>query len=515
MQMEYEEEPEETSDIKEHMIQPAPHRQASDDTIVKLSSWKIMFREIQYHLKQTFADNKQLLFGKESNFQGQSLQQQATRCKGDSLLSTATGHNQRKLQARQLYNHPDFRLLYVPADNESTMRIVQPTKDLEHQQRLEMNGYYALSHIWGDIQRDPLWDVSGLITDEHGHPAQPVPMRLEKRDTLLALLKPGSYWWIDVLCARSDTPLMIMGDIYEWCNRCFALIDVSPAISGNEHINAKWLTLSIMVTNTLRAYRHAIKHNDIDQFENYCSTATEATGDVEKPLRLEELATQFHDELHAVAQFFDCFWFTRVWTWQEFLLPERFTAIDEQCDTVRFHASTFVYLDQIIWSLQKIYKMIESQAILKEEYRGGITQIISENYTRFHHIIEQQRTIKVDLQLWKSSKARFIGLKSMLDNLAGSPRTCTNPVDYVYGVLGLLAIDVPRMSDPHAVWSTFLSVLSQRLQSVERNDPDFFASVSETAHSFDLSKAKNLGHVYHGLVIFTRKTSKHYTRMGE
>lgn len=148
--------------------------------------------------------------------------------------------------------------------------------------------------------------------------------------------------------------------------------------------------------------------------------------------------------------------------------------------------------------------MIESEPILKEEYQGGITETISKSYTRFRHIIEQMRTIKVDLQLWKNTKARLIGLKSVLDNLAGSPRTCTNPVDYVYGVLGLLAIDVPRMDDPHAVWSTFLSVLGERLQSVEKNDPDFFASISETAHSFDLSKASNLGHVYHGLVIFTR-----------
>lgn len=148
--------------------------------------------------------------------------------------------------------------------------------------------------------------------------------------------------------------------------------------------------------------------------------------------------------------------------------------------------------------------MIENEPILRNEDRGGITQTISDSYTRFHHIIQQQRTIKVDLQLWKNAKARLVGLKSVLDNLAGSPRTCTNPVDYVYGVLGLLAIDVPRMDDPHAAWSTFLSVLSQRLQDVEKDDPDYYASVSENAYSFDLSQANNLGHVYSGLVIFTR-----------
>lgn len=356
MQVEYGEEFEDTSNINRSMEQP-PYRQASDDTIVRQSSWKIMFQEIQQHVMQTITNNKQLLFGKGSNLQGPSSQQRTTcREKNGSLYSTTTtSHNQRQLQTSQLYSHPDFRVLYVPAGNEDIMRIVQPSKDLEHQQRLEVCGYYALSHLWGDVQNAPLWDVSDLIVDEHGNPAQPVPMRPEKRDTILALLKPGSYWWIDVLCARTDTPLMIMGDVYESCYGCFALIDVSPAISGIQQINAKWLTLSIVVTHTLRAYRHAIKHNDIDEFEHYCATPTGAE-DVGKPLRLKEVGIQFHDELHAVAQFFDCFWFSRVWTWQEFLLPERFTAIDERCDTVRFHGSTFVYLDQIIWSLQKIRK---------------------------------------------------------------------------------------------------------------------------------------------------------------
>lgn len=362
MQVEYGEEFEETSDTSNSMALP-PHRQASDDTIVRQSSWRIVFQEIQQHVMQTITNNKQLLFGKVSNPQEQ---RRTTTSNISEKNSTATtSRNQRQLQRRQLYSHPDFRVLYVPADTKDIMRIVQPSKDPGHQQRLEACGYYALSHLWGDVQNGPLWDVCDLIVDEHGNPAQPVPMRLEKRETLLALLKPGSYWWIDVLCARTDTPLMIMGDVYEWCKWCFALIDVSPAISGDQQINAKWLTLSIVITNTLRAYRHAIRHNDIDQFEYYCTTPT-GEEDVGKPLRLKQVGIQYQDELYAAAQFFDCFWFTRVWTWQEFLLPERFTAIDERCDTVRYHASTFVYLDQIIWGLQKICKSTTTCTLSKQ-----------------------------------------------------------------------------------------------------------------------------------------------------
>lgn len=39
---------------------------------------------------------------------------------------------------------------------------------------------------------------------------------------------PDSYWWIDVLCARYDTPLDIMNNIYGCCLEYIVMI-------GREH----------------------------------------------------------------------------------------------------------------------------------------------------------------------------------------------------------------------------------------------------------------------------------------
>lgn len=135
---------------------------------------------------------------------------------------------------------PYFLLLYVPEDG-GKMQVIQPVSHSYHHERFikrihEAKGvpsfYYALSHLWG-ISKDNrhLWyDISEYVDDEEGEPMEPISMRPEKRDTLLRLLRdhPDSYWWIDVLCARTNTPLDIMGDIYSCCLECIAMIDCEP-----------------------------------------------------------------------------------------------------------------------------------------------------------------------------------------------------------------------------------------------------------------------------------------------
>ncbi|CDH58050.1 predicted protein [Lichtheimia corymbifera JMRC:FSU:9682] len=99
--------------------------------------------------------------------------------------------------------------------------------------------YYALSHLWGLSENNRhYWnDISEHVDDENGQPVHPVSMRPEKRDALLTMLKdhPDSYWWIDVLCARTDTPLDIMGDIYACCLECIAVIDCEPRLIPELH----------------------------------------------------------------------------------------------------------------------------------------------------------------------------------------------------------------------------------------------------------------------------------------
>ncbi|CDS13145.1 hypothetical protein LRAMOSA05323 [Lichtheimia ramosa] len=135
-----------------------------------------------------------------------------------------------------------FLLLYVP-DNGAKMQVIRPASDTYHRKRIikRINEakcipsfYYALSHLWGISKSNRHWwnEIGEYVDDEQGQPMEPVSMRPEKRDTLLSMLEdhPDSYWWIDVLCARTDTPLGIMGDIYACCLECVAMIDCDPSV---------------------------------------------------------------------------------------------------------------------------------------------------------------------------------------------------------------------------------------------------------------------------------------------
>lgn len=124
--------------------------------------------------------------------------------------------HEREWTIDDLFNHPDFRLLYVPPANEqSNMTIITPSKQQPTSFPHQGQKFYALSHLWGTEPNKSLWDVSGFISDEDDSTIEPISMRLEKREPLLSLLRanPG-YWWIDVLCCRSETPPVIMCGVY-------------------------------------------------------------------------------------------------------------------------------------------------------------------------------------------------------------------------------------------------------------------------------------------------------------
>lgn len=192
--------------------------------------------------------------------------------------------------------HPDFLLLYVPGDG-TKMKLVKPSSDLYHRERI-MQGtstWYALSHLWGTSKTDPhLWsEIGRYVDDEHGQAAEPIPMRYEKRNTLLNLLQshPDSYWWIDVLCARTDTPLDIMGTIYACCTLCFAMVDCDPRLI--QHINS----IRCMVEKA-------------EPMSEQC----------------KNLENQLRSAIHALTE---CAWWNRVWTWQEIVLPYHVTLMAE------------------------------------------------------------------------------------------------------------------------------------------------------------------------------------------
>lgn len=232
-----------------------------------------------------------------------------------------------------IFSHPDFRVLYVPPSNEENMTIITPSKyesaSLHHQ------GFYALSHLWGKEPKKHMWDVSDFITDEKNIPVEPIPMRPEKRKTLLSLLRanPG-YWWIDVLCCRSDTPPVIMAGVYGCCKKCFAMIDCpTPAI--------EYLSVTFDFDHLHQLFYP----------QEHCVDPTK---------RMEYLKNAF---LNAYDVHDSC-WFTRVWTLQEATLPLYVTLLSETCGsyaeskTIRLTALYLRYRQFLKYAQRKVISSI-------------------------------------------------------------------------------------------------------------------------------------------------------------
>ena len=80
-----------------------------------------------------------------------------------------------------------------------------------------------------------------------------------------------------------------------------------------------------------------------------------------------------------------------------------------------------------------------------------------------------------------------------------------DPVDYVYGVLGVSNIKMPRMADPKAVWQRFLSELDKymdmeglknKLIQVTRHDGAKIIRVKKSTYEIDLQEVECMGDVY-------------------
>lgn len=241
-------------------------------------------------------------------------------CKAySSLAGTSTEKIEIKQQwtLGEIFRHPYIRFLYVPHANEQRkMTLFTPSK---HQQTsfLEQD-FYALSHLWDTKPNEHLWDVSDLIIDEEGIAVEPIPMRPEKRETLLSLLKanPG-YWWIDVLCSRSDTPPAIMSGVYRRCKKCFAMIDCPPE------------DIEYFTPDRKDQLDHAL-HDD--HVENEPAATTQ---------NLIKEAWQCGRSIDASR------WFRRVWTLQEAILPSCVVLLSERSGT--YADTCTVVLDSLIY----------------------------------------------------------------------------------------------------------------------------------------------------------------------
>ncbi|KAI7873501.1 hypothetical protein K492DRAFT_200644 [Lichtheimia hyalospora FSU 10163] len=89
--------------------------------------------------------------------------------------------------------------------------------------------------------------------------------------------------------------------------------------------------------------------------------------------------------------------------------------------------------------------------------------------------------------------------------LGGSTRRCMDPVDYVYGVLGMLNIKIPRLTEPKAVWQRFLSELDHYMDMEDIKNKVFqitggynvkTTGIKESAYEIDLHEVKRMSNVY-------------------
>ncbi|CDH50485.1 predicted protein [Lichtheimia corymbifera JMRC:FSU:9682] len=374
-----------------------------------------------------------------------------------------------------------FLLLYVPKDG-AKMRIIRPATDPYHRQRMIKRAtdaktipsfYYALSHLWG-ISKDnlQLWEeIGNYVDDTDGQPAAPVPMRLEKRATLLALLKahPDSYWWIDVLCARTDIPLDIMGDIYACCLECIAMIDCEPSLLSKFHtekhmreelVDAGYEPRSKVIMNGKRLYAK-------------------------------------YPQLHAqVYQLQQSEWWKRVWTWQEMALPYGAVRLMAETDDHHFQSNTT--------TIDDVVNCFKDAVVVESYLRANCANApiaLAGNEADIFNFMEEVYQAR-SFNKYRIGKQSLSEISSLLVSLGASSRRCMDPVDYVYGVHGMFQIKIPRMSDPTAVWQRFMSELEKYTEAMVNEKSEIDGKnykFPAFAYRIDLREAENMSDVYERL----------------
>lgn len=109
----------------------------------------------------------------------------------------------------------------------------------------------------------------------------------------------------------------------------------------------------------------------------------------------------------------------------------------------------------------------------------------------------------------RSNKQRIKNKKNarifyyLIWSLGKSTRRCMDPVDYVYGVLGMFDIKIPRMTDPNAVWQLFLSELDDFMMDFKSKKFSWgrITGISDHAYQVNVLKAKNMADLYKDLLV--------------
>ena len=78
-----------------------------------------------------------------------------------------------------------------------------------------------------------------------------------------------------------------------------------------------------------------------------------------------------------------------------------------------------------------------------------------------------------------------------------------DPVDYVYGVLGMFQFKIPRMTDPNTVWKLFLSELDVYMEDFKNKKFSWgrITGISDSAYQIDVLKARNMADLFKDLLV--------------
>lgn len=103
-----------------------------------------------------------------------------------------------------------------------------------------------------------------------------------------------------------------------------------------------------------------------------------------------------------------------------------------------------------------------------------------------------------DLTKRRLTQVNTLGFVDLIHSLGFSKRQCMDPADYVYGVLGMLQIKIPRLKNHNVVWTRFLYELENFVNTLPEI-PLASIVISESAHSLDICEAKTMSDVYNGM----------------
>ncbi|KAI9322169.1 hypothetical protein BX666DRAFT_1892276 [Dichotomocladium elegans] len=450
-----------------------------------------------------------------------------------------------------LLKDPSFHLIkvvlttWIPAEIES-LTIVTPALDPAIAEDVSNKGWNCLSHLWGPPEGWIVWDDAGVISADTGKVVTAKVNPGKRAEITELFLLHSSYWWVDVFCAQSNSPLVIMGDIYRFCEKCYALLGEPCQAFGyklytlyqhariiedelDEHV-LKYLdhisTKKHSKSESIHRWWNNLKKNphDMKLFRHYSKCSDEVLDDElfehapESPeyITITEIkrardkerwdAFGLAEYTEAIPAILGSQWMTRVWTFQEsalspsvlvrtlkgendddfdsgetssFEVARKTLIIWLKVATLAYRRQREIARNSSDWSKEKEH-MTPRQLI---EFYDEVDPILARVYRDYRKLLEAVLTfglsMESEIQIGTSRVQKLY-----LNVFATCTRRATYSIDTIYGVLGIMDIDIPTSKDGPAVWRMF----SEKLRE---NHPEL-----HVPQEVDLIKARNMSDVF-------------------